>query len=186
MAFANVNIGRYASDGTGDPLRTAFDKINHNFSNIATGKVIVNAPVLSVAGRTGNVLLIYTDVIGAASNAYVISSQQQLKNYVDQQIASLNSSVTERSFEIVSTNFNANSGGRYGVNTTIGPVISYLPPVPNTGDAVSFVDAFGSFSSNNLILEGGTYTVMGSAAQTISTDNQHIGVFFNGSEWRIY
>ena len=37
--FANVNIGTTASDGTGDPLRTAFTKINLNFANIASGHV---------------------------------------------------------------------------------------------------------------------------------------------------
>jgi len=29
-----INIGGAANDGTGDPLRTAFDKINDNFSEI--------------------------------------------------------------------------------------------------------------------------------------------------------
>ena len=31
MARQNINIGSTANDGTGDPLRTAFDKINDNF-----------------------------------------------------------------------------------------------------------------------------------------------------------
>ena len=35
--FGNVNIGTTAGDGTGDPLRLAFTKINLNFANIAGG-----------------------------------------------------------------------------------------------------------------------------------------------------
>ena len=31
MARQTINIGTTANDGTGDPLRTAFDKINDNF-----------------------------------------------------------------------------------------------------------------------------------------------------------
>ena len=31
MARQTINIGTAANDGTGDPLRTAFDKINDNF-----------------------------------------------------------------------------------------------------------------------------------------------------------
>ena len=31
MARQTINIGTNANDGTGDPLRTAFDKINDNF-----------------------------------------------------------------------------------------------------------------------------------------------------------
>lgn len=65
MGFSNVDIGTYPSDGTGDPLRTAFDKINQNFANIASGDVTVSAPVQSVAGRTGNILLTVTDILGA-------------------------------------------------------------------------------------------------------------------------
>jgi hypothetical protein len=34
MAYQNINIGSAANDGTGDPLRTAFDKINDNFTEI--------------------------------------------------------------------------------------------------------------------------------------------------------
>ena len=69
MSFANINIGTTAGDGTGDPLRVAFNKINLNFANIASGQITVNAPVLSVAGRTGNIVLTYQDVAGTVSNA---------------------------------------------------------------------------------------------------------------------
>ena len=34
MAQQTINIGSAANDGTGDPLRTAFDKINDNFSEL--------------------------------------------------------------------------------------------------------------------------------------------------------
>jgi hypothetical protein len=34
MARQNINIGSSANDGTGDPLRTAFDKINDNFIDL--------------------------------------------------------------------------------------------------------------------------------------------------------
>ena len=34
MAQQSINIGSSANDGTGDPLRTAFDKINDNFTEL--------------------------------------------------------------------------------------------------------------------------------------------------------
>lgn len=37
--FANINIGNSAGDGTGDPLRLAFNKINLNFANVASGQL---------------------------------------------------------------------------------------------------------------------------------------------------
>ena len=87
--FANVYVGAAPNDGTGDPLRTAFLKIDQNFANIAamnpTANVVVyasgnanvfatyNPGVSSVAGRTGNVVLAVNDVLGAASNVYARS-----------------------------------------------------------------------------------------------------------------
>jgi len=67
MSFANINIGTTPGDHSGDPLRTAFNKINSNFQQIANGTVTlnINAPVQSVAGRTGNVVLTASDVIGS-------------------------------------------------------------------------------------------------------------------------
>ena len=34
MAKQTINIGTTANDGTGDPLRTAFDKVNDNFNEV--------------------------------------------------------------------------------------------------------------------------------------------------------
>jgi hypothetical protein len=39
IQFGSVNIGTTAGDGTGDPLRLAFTKINTNFANIAIGNL---------------------------------------------------------------------------------------------------------------------------------------------------
>lgn len=36
MAKQTINIGTTANDGTGDPLRTAFDKVNDNFDELYT------------------------------------------------------------------------------------------------------------------------------------------------------
>lgn len=37
MAKQTINIGSAANDGTGDPLRTAFDKTNDNFTELYQG-----------------------------------------------------------------------------------------------------------------------------------------------------
>jgi hypothetical protein len=74
MAQQNIDIGSYPSDGTGDPLRDAFTKINQNFDELYSGNVQVTAAnilVYSVAGRTGNINLTVNDVAQAASKSYV-------------------------------------------------------------------------------------------------------------------
>ena len=84
MSLANVNIGTVANDGTGDPLRSAFRTINQNFANLApfaaNGNITYNPGVVSVAGRTGNVTLSVSDVLGAASIGYVNAVAANIAN----------------------------------------------------------------------------------------------------------
>ena len=54
MAKQSINIGSAANDGTGDPLRTAFDKINDNFSEIYTE---LGGSSLSSLKLSGNALI---------------------------------------------------------------------------------------------------------------------------------
>ena len=95
--------------------------------------------------------------------------------------------VAEAPFSIQTANFNAVIGGRYGVNTTGGAVTATLPVAPATGGAVFFADAGGAYSSNNLIINPNGGTIMGASGNmTVSTDNQSVGLFYNGATWRIY
>ena len=43
MSIQTVNIGSYANDGTGDDLRTAFEKVNANFTELSIITGIANA-----------------------------------------------------------------------------------------------------------------------------------------------
>ena len=82
MSFSNVNIGTTAGDHSGDPLRTAFNKINQNFSQISlTGGNSV-AGVYSVNNRNGNVVLTVNDIPGAVTAGNVSTIvQSNLTNY---------------------------------------------------------------------------------------------------------
>jgi uncharacterized coiled-coil protein SlyX len=91
MAQQVIDIGTSASDGTGDPLRDAFTKINDNFTELYSGNVQVtgaNVLVYSVAGRTGNVVLTVNDVAQAASKSYV-------DNAIASNLANVTGSVTD-------------------------------------------------------------------------------------------
>ena len=45
MAKQTINIGTIADDGTGDPLRTAFDKSNDNFTELYDGAGVADDSV---------------------------------------------------------------------------------------------------------------------------------------------
>lgn len=43
MTIQTINIGTYSNDGTGDDLRTAFQKVNENFNALSAEVTIANA-----------------------------------------------------------------------------------------------------------------------------------------------
>jgi len=67
MAKQVINIGTTANDGTGDPLRTAFDKVNDNFTELYDDDA---ADVNSVNGATGVVVLDSDDISEGSTNLY--------------------------------------------------------------------------------------------------------------------
>ena len=52
MAKQTINIGSAANDGTGDPLRTAFDKINDNFTELYDNYGGSALPDIEIVGST--------------------------------------------------------------------------------------------------------------------------------------
>ena len=80
MAQQIIDIGSLPSDGSGDPLRTAFDKVNQNLTELYSVLIpptgsntipTIGSPVTSVAGKIGNVILTVDNIIGAVSQNYV-------------------------------------------------------------------------------------------------------------------
>ena len=109
-AFANVYLGAAPNDLTGDTLRNAFQIINTNFANIASGNanITINAPVRTVAGRTGNVVLNVNDVLGAASNAWVNAQTTAANTYANVLYATTTSNITNNVYAQVSANLSSN------------------------------------------------------------------------------
>jgi len=98
MAQQEIDVGSIAGDGTGDPLRDAFTKINENFTELYSGNVQVTAAnvlVESVAGRIGNVVLTVNDIAQAASKSYVDNSiSANLANVTSTITNSLSANIT--------------------------------------------------------------------------------------------
>jgi len=63
MAQQTINIGSAANDGTGDPLRTAFDKVNDNFTELYG---------VTAAGTGNNVAISGNSIISENSNGNII------------------------------------------------------------------------------------------------------------------
>lgn len=54
MAQQTIDIGSAANDGTGDPLRTAFDKANDNFTELYDAFSTIGTSVPASASATGS------------------------------------------------------------------------------------------------------------------------------------
>lgn len=67
MAFDSINIGASANDGTGDPLRTAFNKTNTNFGKAVEGPATATDGAVALYDQTTGKLLKDGPVPGAAS-----------------------------------------------------------------------------------------------------------------------
>ena len=105
--FGNVNIGSNPGDGTGDPLRTAFQIINRNFANVASGNFTANATVTSVAGRTGAITLTVNDVSGATNYGYVNNVGLSANLYTDSVFGNILANVTKSIQSNLTANINA-------------------------------------------------------------------------------
>lgn len=51
MTIQTINLGNYANDGTGDDLRTAFEKVNSNFTTLSSTVNIINGTNLGNGTR---------------------------------------------------------------------------------------------------------------------------------------
>ena len=68
-SLQTINIGTYANDGTGDDLRTAFEKVNSNFASLYSDLLVNNAANIGTgsgiyAGRNDTVLQFKSLVAG--------------------------------------------------------------------------------------------------------------------------
>ena len=98
MAKQVINIGTTANDGTGDPLRSAFDKVNDNFTELYSddaGDVnsIIAGTGVSVDSATGDVTITnsqpdqtvsLTDSYGIDSSGTYPSFTLEVSGTVDQ------------------------------------------------------------------------------------------------------
>ena len=88
MAKQTVNLGSSANDGTGDPLRTAFDKINDNFDEVyaasATGTNIdITGNKITTTDTNGNLTL---DTNGSGKIIVDTSTNLRLDAHTDHAI----------------------------------------------------------------------------------------------------
>jgi hypothetical protein len=149
MAYQTVNIGSSANDGTGDQLRTAFDKINDNFSEVYTELGGTSLSNISITANT----ISTDDANGSLTIAPNGSGTIILANAVS---ASSNVSVTGK--------------------LTVANAAAFSGPA-NTFVTFGAADATPSVATGNLFKTGGAVTITAlddsTAGQTITIISDH-------------
>ena len=72
MAKQTVNIGGVANDGTGDPLRTAFDKLNNNFDEVYGNNFVTTNQIADDA--------VTTDKLADSINTEITANTAKITN----------------------------------------------------------------------------------------------------------
>jgi len=115
-----------------------------------TVKTVSGSGVLIPSGAT---VLVYSD----GTN---VNLGMKTKGYI-----TINSSTV--------TAYTASAGEQIFANTTANPITITLPTTPATGDEITFIDARGTFNSNNLILNRNSQPInTGTSNLTLTTNGQ--------------
>ena len=85
------------------------------------------------------------------------------------------------------TAYTAVNGDYMFCDTSSAAFTITLPASPTINNTVYFQDAKGTFNINALSIDPGANSIMGSSGNLVSTLlNAGFGLFFNGTEWRIF
>ena len=149
MSEQKINIGTVPNDGTGDPLRTAFIKVDGNFDELYEDNAnVANSINLLLAARSGLVNAANTlnlQLIGATSNIGNVYLQANAAY-----VAGNNAGLAANVAGIVANNIG------YYANTTLGPSANNFAntKIANTTNTVFA----GNFLTSNGIYAIGNYT----------------------------
>jgi hypothetical protein len=127
-----INIGATPNDGLGDPLRTAFSKINNNFSNLFF--TTVNTSNVYTSGLTaGQVIYEYPANAFTQGSFQIRSSDPGTPDSQDITIsAQLTNNNDAVKFTGYAMTFSGNSLTRYNMDVSSGNVRILANPIANT------------------------------------------------------
>lgn len=181
MAIQLVNLGTYANDNTGDDLRTAFNKVNANFTELDTIVAVNGANLGTGTGvfaskiddpGLGNLLNFRSIAVGSnltlslVNNTITVNTQGTIT-------ANLTGNVTGN----LTGNADTVTNGVYSVgNQTIGGSKTFSLPIIGsvTGNAATVTNGVYTTSSINALADVDTVTVAPTNGQALA---------WNGTTW---
>ena len=178
MAKQTINIGASPNDGTGTPLRTAFDYTNQNFTELytATGPSGNNIVVPGNATITGD-LTVRTDKLAVRSNGVGIgtTSPTPYSGYTTLAIlGGANGGVID-----INTSGGVTAGGMQIASTATSTIFDVSGPSGGAAASIFFrTGAYGALGERYRIDGTGqsTWSVAGTTAMTLNSNGLGVGV----------
>lgn len=133
MSQYTINIGAIPNDGTGDPLRTAFNETNLNFNQIfAAGPVLSNVQIANntilTTNTNGNLVLAPNGTAVVQSNVSIVPNSANIRNL---------GSASRRWATVYTQYLNVSSGTSVNGNLTVDGNLIVMGNVVNMGNIVT-------------------------------------------------
>lgn len=127
-----INIGANPNDGSGDPLRVAFEKINNNFSNLFP--TAINTSSSYTVGTTPGQLVFETDANAfTMAQLYVYAADAEGNSSQSMQLnAQINQGLDDAKFSAVGTSVFGDALSTYSMRVLDGNVQLLANPIANS------------------------------------------------------
>ena len=188
MAKQTINIGSNANDGTGDPLRTAFDKINDNFTelygsdndlNTLDANLDVNNFIITTGVTNGNITITPNGTGSLTLGALTVSGTE-ISSADSTQITlkenlSVTGSLNAAGAATLGTSLTLAAGAtitEFSTSTSLGTSNTLVPTqnavkayvdAQNVSQAITFV---GDDSTGTAVNSGETFQILGGTGLT--------------------
>ncbi len=169
-----INIGSVPNDGTGDPLRTAMNKVNQNFTDLYTTPLVSGN--VSVGNSTVNIFANSTTVVIGNTTVNATSNSSTYK------IANSTGTLTETA---TSLTVSANATGFVSVgNSTVNTYVNST--MVSTGNSSAYTElssTSGVFSNSTGRVTVSPYqiTVAANASSKVLVGNTTVNAYVNSS-----
>ena len=186
MAKQTVNLGSSANDGTGDPLRTAFDKINDNFDELYLYSTASSGNNITITGNTiasdntnGNITL---DPNGTGDIVIATGAELQLTDHTDNAVVYSDASgnlTMSAGFTFDGTN--VATTGSISVNSRLKLEDNRIT-TQTTNDDID-LDPAGTGLVNLITTAQGTVGAAGAASAVPATPTTYFQIKVNGTTY---
>ena len=171
VTYEIINIGAVPNDGSGDPLRVAFGKINNNFANLSA-TAFATANVTTVSGAANQVIF-ETPVSSFTQGLFQIRSSD-VTNDDSQDImlqAQINNAGTQVKFTGYGTSFFGNAITRYDMDISGSNVRVLVNPLSSI-TMLHFISAQITYVGPNV--PGSLIELDGYAANSIMNTEDYL------------